>query len=156
MTQPEQATFQVKYVNEIKPGKKFGNLKDSTDNLWWCDDPALFKNVQKGQTITVSYTKAKWSSGPVNVIEQILDEAPRTGGTEAPRVETQDETSCRIFVTGFLQQVFRGTGSFPGERELADMIYRTRCAWHTAMNAPLRPTPPAEKPKPLDPNAAPF
>lgn len=150
--QPQTATIQAKFVNPIKAGGKFGSIKDSTDHLWWCSDPGILSSIQKGQSLTISYTTQKWSKGPVDVIEQVLDGAPRTQGTQAPqptpqhpaqpsyRTKTIDE-SVEIFVCAMLPRIFQGTGQIPSTTELASMIYNIRRAWVTAMQAPITPLP---------------
>jgi hypothetical protein len=130
----QQTTIIAKFVNPIKAGGKFGSIKDSTDNMWWTSDPTILSTIQKGQQITLSYNPQTWGKGTdakrVNVIEEVLDEAPRTQGTQAPQIVTDKDT--RIFVCGFLQHLFQGTGKFPGAQELQTIIYATRCAYETA------------------------
>jgi hypothetical protein len=151
--QPQTATITAKYVNQIKTGKKFGGIKDTTDNMWWCDERSILDTVQPGQSLTISYTTQKWSSGPANIIAQVLDGAPRTQGTQAPqptpdkpaqpsyRSKTVDE-SVEIFVCAMLPRIFQGTGQIPPVTELASMIYNIRRAWITAMEAKITPLPP--------------
>lgn len=148
----QQATIVAKFVNPIKTGGKFGSIKDSTDNVWWTSNASILAEVQKGQTLTLSYNQQTWGKGAdakkVNVIEEVLDEAPRTGGTQAPPMPVTDK-DCRIFVCGFLQSLYHGTGTYPGADALMDIIFATRCAYEAAfaklLRAPTgRPQPPRQ------------
>lgn len=135
----QQATIVCKYVNQPKPGGKFASIKDQTNNVWWAE-PHVFAAVQVGQQITIEYADQQWGRGAtartVQVVNRVLDEAPRTQGTQAPQIIADKD--CRIFVCGFLQSLYHGTGTYPGADALMEIIYATRCAYETAFAKPLK------------------
>lgn len=154
-TETKTDTITAVQVYNARQGKKFGKFVDQNGNEWMAQK-FITEPIQRGQTITIEHHEETWGQQKVKVVNRVLDEAPRTGGTQAPhptpekpaqpsyRTKTIDE-SVEIFVCAMLPRIFQGTGQIPGVTELASMIYNIKRAWVTAMQAPITPLPPRNK-----------
>lgn len=148
----ETITITAQAVYPANAGKKFGAVVDQTNNRFPAT-PDILAQISKGQTVTIEIGHQNWGGKPVQVINRVLDAAPRVQGTQALALPPADK-DCRIFVCGFLQSLYQGTGTYPGADALMDIIYATRCAYEAAFAKPLRapqgvqrtaPTPPGRQ-----------
>ena len=60
----EDATLTVQYVNEPKPGKKLGNIKD-TNGQPWLVVPSMLPRFAEGETYKVEYTESHADNGMI-------------------------------------------------------------------------------------------
>jgi hypothetical protein len=108
----------IKYVNDAKPGKKYGSIKDSSGNTYWV--PAgMVAQFQPNTTVDVNLSQQTWGQNQVQVVAgfangDINAKASMDSGVmqrhPAPPSQTvnghvnEAEKSGYIFVTGCLQQ----------------------------------------------------
>lgn len=78
------ADITVKYVNQPKPGKKLGNVKDDQGNYWFVQ-PAMLSQFAPGMKCKVEYKAGTFSDGTESrTVTKII------GGNLAPTVPKND------------------------------------------------------------------
>ena len=101
MASREIAEITVQYVNEVKPGKKFGSIKTSEGQIYACN-PSLLRQFSNGEVCKIEFET--WSSGGFNITKKI-----GTGGTPKPlaappRQRTNPVDNEHIFITACLKE----------------------------------------------------
>ena len=145
-----------------------GSPRAQIDNMWFYA-PSEVSNIPIGSSVRYIWEQktSKTSGKPYKVCTRIGlangqaqqqhfqgQQSPQ--GTAAPGTQPPPQQQpmpatsgvtqkdCQIFVTGFLQQCFQGTGQFPGREILAQLVADAKYAFETGMsgNVPRNiPTP---------------
>lgn len=121
-------TVTVAFVNDPKPGKKYGSIKSEAGDYYSVkpDQLALFK---KGGTYEIQFGFDK--TGTYRNFERIAGAAP-SNATQASNGHTK---SVEMFVMGTIGRALQGTGTFPDQDDLASWVRAARYAWDTGFAA---------------------
>jgi hypothetical protein len=110
----------IKYVNDAKPGKKYGSIKDTEGNTYWV--PAgMVAQFQPNTNVDINLSQQTWGQNQVQVFAGFANgsappaPAALNGNQQAAPPSRPNgngyemEKSGYIFVTGCLQQAL-GSG----------------------------------------------
>jgi hypothetical protein len=96
----ETAEITVQFVNEVKPGKKWGSVKSSEGNLYGCP-PALLRQFSVGEVCKIEYAIA--ASGFKGINKKIgTSKGPPL--SPPPRQRTNPVDNEHIFITACLKE----------------------------------------------------
>ena len=109
-------TVTVAFVNQPKPGKQFGSIKDKSDN-YYSVKPADLAFFQKGGTYEIEYDVT--DRGYKN-FKRIISRDQGGGATSA-------NAGRDMFITGVVGRAM-GSGKF-GPGEIRDLAHEARAAW---------------------------
>jgi len=146
-----QATVTIQYVNEVKPGKKWGSVK-TPEGVIFGVPPQLLPQFQAGGTYTIDYTEGDsgfkgvnnvWPAqgapvAPPQPVQQPMPPmpapmpsapVPAPGGHTGPPGMGIDAKAEDIFVTGVVGRCFHGTGTLPDAGTLTEIMQNLRMAW---------------------------
>lgn len=73
-------------------------------------------------------------------------QAPHSPAPQASPGGTSKE--CGMFVMGVIGRMLHGTGTFPDNKSLRDMVYNARLAWEIEMEGRQEPAQPGAQPSP--------
>jgi hypothetical protein len=145
------AEVTVKYINQPKPGKKMGSIKTTGDEYYnvWPDKLSLF---QAGQNYTIEYDQNEQGFKSFKKMvggsgaQQVGTTAVVTGNMAAARAQAPhkgDAKAEEMFVMGFLNRAYQGSGGVPSETELVAGGTALRNAWQrifAPVPVPARPS----------------
>lgn len=115
-------TITVAFVNEPKPGKKFGSIK-SEGGIYYSVKPDQLALFKKGGTYEIQYGFDKTNT--YRNFERIVGAAP-SNSTHASNGQTK---SIEMFVMGTIGRALQGSGTFPDEADLTEWVRAARKAW---------------------------
>lgn len=142
-----QATIQVKYNNDPKPGKKMANVKDASGVTYFYYPDKM--GFQPGETVTIDYEVQDWGGKPMNVIKAIVPngyQGPQQAAPQASPVQYKhDGPTARagsfpapngngsnkdelIFVTGVVGRAM-GSGKFDFN-DIGTLTKAAKVAYH--------------------------
>jgi len=134
-----QARITVKYINEVKPGKKNGSIKGTEDDIYGVP-PHMLADFKVGATYTVDYSERVFNGQTYKTVttSQMVSEAPREafgGGKYAP---VGDATAERIFVCGALNAHISSGQAEISSVYIGNVVNILREVWRTEMAGPPR------------------
>ena len=145
-----QATLTPKYVNALKPGKKYATIKDQQDTMWLCP-PGLLGSFTPGSPISVEYETAKFGDGTERPKITGVVHGTTNGSApaqEAPRSNGHSPNQGReIFITGVVGRAM-GSGKFSAA-DIAGLALAAAETWN-ALSAPTTATKTQADPDPND------
>lgn len=125
-----QTEITVRYINEPKPGKKMGSIKDTNDNYYgvW---PDKLHTYEVGKTYSIAYDEDHSNGRTFRNIKSNYGEVSRGGvaGATSTPAPSDDEKAADIFVTGVIGRAFHGTGQVPDKATCASMVRDLREGW---------------------------
>lgn len=101
----ETAEITVQYVNDPKPGKKWGSIK-TTDGQYYSGPPAVLKLFQPGETCKIDFTLGG-NDGTLKAVKRKHEVPPalQRPVAPAPRARTNPSDSEQIFVTAIVKHI---------------------------------------------------
>lgn len=139
-----QTTITVSFVNPPKAGKKKGSVKTTDDRIFgvWPDKLGLF---QPGGTYVVDVEEREYQGTIYKTIKSIVSQSNGATAKVAPAATGRpaQSTAEEMFVMGFLNRCYEGTGSVPDRLTLTMAVRNLRGAWRDgfAANVDQHPEP---------------
>ena len=145
----QPATIQVQYVNQPKPGKRTGSIKDANGHYWQVAPPHL-QYFSPGQQAEILYDDHGNYQMVVGMGGQLFPKeptqpqpgsaVPRNANWPGPQTQhreytrepikpKEDETAEQIFITGIVGRAM-GSGSFVIE-QIPELTRVAAYAWRT-------------------------
>jgi hypothetical protein len=115
-------TVTVAFVNEPKPGKKYGSIK-SEDGIYYSVKPEQLALFKAGGTYEIQYGLDK--TGTYRNFQGISGASP-SNPTQASNGHTK---SVEMFVMGTIGRALQGSGTFPDAADLTEWVRSAREAW---------------------------
>ena len=141
------ANITVAYVNPPKEGQKKGSVKTESGEYYgvWSDK---LHQYAKGGQYTVEYDVDTYKGKDYKTITRIVSQAIQAGaavsgvgGTRSSYTSRSSSTSEEMFVMGFMNRSYQGTGIVPTEDVAYEQLLGLRSAWVRAFETKLGPTP---------------
>lgn len=134
-----QARITIKYVNEVKPGKKNGSIKGIDDEIYGVP-PGMLGNFQPRGTYTIDYSERKFNGQTYKTVtaSQMVS-PPSQGASGGGKYGNQsDATAERIFVCGALNAAISGGHVELSDVYLSNIVNILRSVWAETLGAPKK------------------
>jgi len=122
------ATIKVAYVNQPKPTKKFGSVKDD-GGTYYSVTPAMLGQFSPGGTYTVEYRTSDAGYHTITSITQAQAPAASAASGGGKYGSTDDATSERIFVCGALNAFISAGRIEPTAQNVTAAVNALRSSW---------------------------
>ena len=106
--QVETAEITVAYVNPPKPGKKWGNLKSASGDLYW-GPPSMLAHYSQGETCRIEF-ELGGNDGTLRSLRRKLSTTPAALVTPTPlpaRARTNPVDQEQMFVVALLKEMVK-------------------------------------------------
>lgn len=127
-----EAKIQVQYVNDPKPGKKWGSIK-ATDGIYYYGPPSVLQAFQVGDECTIEFENS--DDGQFRQVKKKLSQTPPVLTRpipQPPRARTNPTDSEHIFITAIAKEMVEPRMSMT---EVVDLINGLRAVYRTTLGA---------------------
>lgn len=126
-------TVTVAYVNDPKPGKRYGSIK-TEEGHYYSVQPAQLALFKKGGTYQINYKFD--DTGQYRNFVSMAGASPGNKSLPNGNGHTKAE---EMFVMGVIGRAIQGSGTVPDEATLTSFVRHAKNAWRKGMaEAPAR------------------
>ena len=132
-------TITAAYINQPKPGKKWGNIKSDSGEVYFAAWEKI-RNVGSGNNVEGDYQDKSFLDGKaykyldsVRILGSISNSVVQANGNPAPYAGGGSVQSMHIFVTGVVGRAM-GSGKFAAS-DMVELTKNAMTAW-SVLSAP--------------------
>lgn len=134
-----QAKIVVRYVNEVKPGKKNGSIKGTDDEIYGVP-PHMLGNFQPRGTYTIDYSERVFNGQTYKTVTafQMVSPPSQEASGGGKYGNKDDATAERIFVCGALNAHISSGQAEMSAAHIGNIVNILRDVWRTEMAVPAK------------------